>query len=60
MTNPCELVFGGLRKVEVLHQGSHNTSTHGDEITYASNEVADADALRRLIDDEDVAVMYLE
>jgi len=58
---PCELVFGGLRKVvEVSHVGVENLPRHGDEISYSQFEVADADALRRLIDGEDTALVYLE
>ena len=58
---PCELVFGGLRKVvEVSHAGREDLPRHGDEITYSEFEVADAGALRRLIDGEDAAVLYLE
>jgi hypothetical protein len=57
---PCDLVFGGLRKVvEVSHAGEENVLQHGDEISYSEFEVADADALRRLIDGEDTAVVYL-
>jgi hypothetical protein len=57
---PCELVFGGLRKVvEVSHGGRDNAPQHGDEISYSEFEVEDADALRRLIDGENAAVMYL-
>jgi hypothetical protein len=57
---PCELVFGGLRKVvEVSHVGVENVPQHGDEITYSEFDVADADALRRLIDGEASAVTYL-
>jgi hypothetical protein len=58
---PCELVFGGLRKVvEVCHVGMEDLPRHGDEITYSEFEVADADALRRLIDGEEAAVIYLD
>ena len=57
---PCQLVFGGLRMVvQVSHCGVENIPTHGDEISYMEFEVADADALRRLIDGEDSAVVYL-
>jgi Domain of unknown function (DUF4288) len=57
---PCELVFGGLRKVvEVSHVGAEDVPQHGDEISYSEFEVASADALRRLIDGDDVAVEYL-
>jgi hypothetical protein len=57
---PCELAFGGLRKVvEVSHAGVEEVPRHGDEISYSQFEVADADALRRLIDGEDAAVVYL-
>ena len=57
---PCELVFGGLRKVvEVSHVGIENVPQHGDEISYSEFEVADAGVLRRLIAGEDVAVEYL-
>jgi hypothetical protein len=58
---PCELVFGGLRKVvEVSHAGVEEVPRDGDEISYSEFEVADADALRRLIDGEDTALVYLE
>jgi hypothetical protein len=54
------LVFGGLRKVvEVSHAGVEDVPQHGDEISYSEFEVADADALRRLIDGEDSAVISL-
>lgn len=57
---PCELVFGGLRKVvELAHAGTGSAPGHGDELTYSEYEVADKDALRRLIADEDVALLYL-
>jgi hypothetical protein len=57
---PCELVFGGLRKVvEVSHARTEEDLGHGDEITYLEFEVADADALRRLVDGEDAAAVYL-
>ena len=57
---PCALVFGGLRKVvEVSHADCEDVPRHGDEISYSEFEVADADALRRLIDGEDTAVVYL-
>ena len=57
---PCDLLFGGLRKVvEVSHSGVLHVPQHGDEISYSEFEVADADALRRLIDGEDTAAVYL-
>ncbi len=56
---PCDLLFGGLRKVvEISHSGVEDLPQHGDEISYSEFEVADADALRRLIDGEDTAVLY--
>lgn len=58
---PCELVFGGLRKVvEVSHGGAEAVPRHGDEISYSKFEVGDADALRRLIEGEETAIVYLE
>jgi hypothetical protein len=58
---PYDLVFGGLRKVvEVSHSGIEDDLRHGDEISYSKFQVADAEALRRLIEGEDAAVVYLE
>jgi len=58
---PCELILGGLRKVvEVSHAGLEDVPKHGDEISYSKFEVADGDALRRLIDGDEAAVVYVE
>jgi hypothetical protein len=58
---PCTLVFGGLRKVvEVSHATAEERPGHGDEISYSEFEVADADALDRLIKGQDAALIYLE
>jgi hypothetical protein len=58
---PATLIFGGIRKlISVCHERLDDQLGDGDEVTYSEFEVADRDALGRLIRGEDAAVWYAE
>ena len=58
---PATMVFGGIRKlIEVSHERGGDQLGDCDEVSYSEFEVADRDALDRLIRGEETAVWYLQ
>ena len=57
---PATMVFGGIRKlISVCHERPGDELGDGDEITYSELVVPDRVALDRLVNDEDVQVLYI-
>jgi hypothetical protein len=56
---PGRLVFSGIRKVvSVLHAPGSKNVASGDEVTYSEYEVADREQLQRLVEGEEVSILY--
>ncbi|MGL4423398.1 MAG: DUF4288 domain-containing protein [Gemmataceae bacterium] len=57
---PARRVFAGIRKlITVSHESPDDQLGDGDEVTYSELVVLDREALRQLVADEDVDVLYI-
>lgn len=57
---PARRVFAGIRKlITVSHTSSGDQLGDGDEVTYSELVVGDREAVRRLVANEDVEVLYI-
>lgn len=56
---PARWIFGGVRKL-TLCDNAEQRPGDGTEITYLQMRVASDEALRKLLDGEDVGVTYIE